>query len=1380
MPYASMSTTYRHSNINIDNNGKRMSKNNSSNWSGTARAINPIPAGKWYWEITCDGQASYMMGIAHANIPLTSYPNTTTAFGFYINNGYIYDSEAYGVFESVDQVDGKTMGIAFDTATGQIWISINGAWQGGGDPANGISTSPTTDPNPYWANIGPNQQDLWYPVATIHTAYMALDFNFGQSEFMYDVPEDFNAGVWYGDYDVLPNIDMSLGKGTYSYDQVLEITATSGTNIYYKDDGLTFDIYDTSFSDTSSATHTIIPQGSAKHTAEEGKFNSTSITFNLHNYTTSTDYLEIPASIDFNFGPGDFTIDFLLYISEQQSVFYEYILGQWESSGLLNSSWIVFKNVTTNKLRFQFLGTSGNIIVDMIADTAAVAGTWYHLAVVREGSTFTMYIDGTAQAALGTSSEAVNSSPHPVCVANYWETGGGVINTDDGDERGLRGYMSEIRISKGIARWSTNFTPPTVPYTNTAGEIDEYTTLMIQSPMTVISGSTLYTEPITISGTTHVEAISIDADKIVSTVISRDYTLDKTFDIADWDGGLSFSIDHNKVVSTEENFPLKLTLSSGTGQNNFDTSEVFDSLTTITSGHDIFTRYYQNYDQLDISGNNRRYKVWGTITENTPESYPYAIDFNGTSDRIQMTDYSDLAFGTDDFTIDAWIKTSVSSADPDNRRLISFSTSNSNNAAQIFISSNGTLVLYAEATNILESNSVVDDDVWYHVALVRANGTVKMYINGTSEDNASFTNNLVSNCCYIGRMYDNNGYWDGSIVGMRITKGEALWTANFTSPTGPEAITSNTKFYAIGTAEPSANSHIPYFNGAELGNELGYFNNGMYFDGSSYINVGDNTNPEDFNFHTEDFTVDWWEYQTAKVYGSGPLSSHHTIGAQAWAFYTNSSLQRVIYMSSNNSSWDISSNRFIVNEELNRWIHWAFTRDGNTFKVYKDGILQVTFTSSYALADHDNSPSIGRYNTGGYWQGYMSDVRISKGIVRWTSNFRPPTRSYKTIQYTPNDKKIAITTTVSGAQVQLPVEVAYWDAENKKADLWTRIPNIGKDLDTVIHLYYNKNNADNINFVGDSSSAVANHVWDDVYSTVFHFGYFLNVNPLLGVINSADSFFNASPYGDMTCRTDLIDESIIRMDGVDDYFEFYRNPLKVNSDDWSLTTHLKLLDSSTTGEGYVIFNGNGFVQADNYWSVLGYDDVKVNSSLLVPDSNFHTVTATKSGTDYYIYIDSVDDTVLPVLPNTNWGLDGYHTQNSGPVRQVGRGKSSARPTIEIDEVFIAGDYKGANWESMMYYNLNDSLFTVASGTLPDPRAFIFTGYVKVDTIFVQRTVNLYRRSNGNLVGTTQSDLTTGHFEIGSFFDEPHYVVVLPIIGEGYNLLGFDNINPETA
>jgi hypothetical protein len=82
---------------------------------------------------------------------------------------------------------------------------------------------------------------------------------------------------------------------------------------------------------------------------------------------------------------------------------------------------------------------------------------------------------------------------------------------------------------------------------------------------------------------------------------------------------------------------------------------------------------------------------------------------------------------------------------------------------------------------------------------------------------------------------------------------------------------------------------------------------------------------------------------------------------------------------------------------LNEWHHIALTREGANFKLWANGILDGTSSSITASMDSGIAPRIGGAAWGSEWlNGYIDDLRITKGVARYTANFTPPTAAFPT------------------------------------------------------------------------------------------------------------------------------------------------------------------------------------------------------------------------------------------------------------------------------------------------------------------------------------------------------------------------------------------------
>jgi hypothetical protein len=176
-----------------------------------------------------------------------------------------------------------------------------------------------------------------------------------------------------------------------------------------------------------------------------------------------------------------------------------------------------------------------------------------------------------------------------------------------------------------------------------------------------------------------------------------------------------------------------------------------------------------------------------SLTTDSISSFTGSLFFNGTNAGANnelvissVTAGSAFAFGTGDYTVETWINpTSVTVS----QRLWWFG-SNSDN---LDLNNNGKLNYYSGSAYPGSSDGVVTAGIWQHVALVRASGTVTVYVGGISVlTSTSVYNSNTNRSLEIGWSADqNNNPFNGYMTSMRIVKGLAVYTSNFTPSTTP-------------------------------------------------------------------------------------------------------------------------------------------------------------------------------------------------------------------------------------------------------------------------------------------------------------------------------------------------------------------------------------------------------------------------------------------------------------------------------------------------------------------------------------------------------------------------------------------------------------------
>jgi hypothetical protein len=192
----------------------------------------------------------------------------------------------------------------------------------------------------------------------------------------------------------------------------------------------------TNFTDSSSFNHTITGVNGAVTKTTQFKFGTASF------YCASTQ-LTTPDSTDLQIGTDDWTIEAQIYPLSLSG--YQTIIAKRD--GYSTSAYYSF-GLNSNQV-FLYPGTGSNLGGGTVS-----ANTWTHVAVERYGSTTTIYVAGT-----GTSIGDI--VPNATYLTHTQHIGG-----LDTTAEMFNGYIDEVRITKGVARYRGNFTPPDAPFPN--------------------------------------------------------------------------------------------------------------------------------------------------------------------------------------------------------------------------------------------------------------------------------------------------------------------------------------------------------------------------------------------------------------------------------------------------------------------------------------------------------------------------------------------------------------------------------------------------------------------------------------------------------------------------------------------------------------------------------------------------------------------------------------------------------------------------------------------------------------------------------------------------------------------------------------------------
>lgn len=198
----------------------------------------------------------------------------------------------------------------------------------------------------------------------------------------------------------------------------------------------------TTFVDSSRYARTLTANGNVQTDNAQFRFGSTSALFD-----GSGDYISAADSADWNFGTNPWTIDAWVRwnsIAAQGTIF---------AHGTNGNNGQRLNTLTNGSLDYEIW--AGPNIVNMTTPASTITtGRWYHVAVVRQGGEWRLFVDGRVAASLSGN----NSS-----VADYTNTFRFGHDVPIGVGWAHNGWMDEMRVST-VARWLSNFNPPGRPY----------------------------------------------------------------------------------------------------------------------------------------------------------------------------------------------------------------------------------------------------------------------------------------------------------------------------------------------------------------------------------------------------------------------------------------------------------------------------------------------------------------------------------------------------------------------------------------------------------------------------------------------------------------------------------------------------------------------------------------------------------------------------------------------------------------------------------------------------------------------------------------------------------------------------------------------------
>lgn len=281
--------------------------------------------------------------------------------------------------------------------------------------------------------------------------------------------------------------------------------------------------------DSSAIGHTPTFVGTAQLDTAQSKFGTTSLLLD-----GNSDYLTIPHHSDFDLGTNDFTFDTWIRLGSGIDTSIDDVrrLLSHGYAGTDNGAWsfaVGHHSAWGTGKRINFVTNISGSVYNYSSDAFTMdVGVWYHVAVVQDSNTLRFFLDGVAKGTLAFSDNLVLTA-----IVYVGQVGNGTEYFD--------GWIDELRLVNGTAKWTTDFTPPTVPYSGDKDMTWTAGTLRYQGTnYSIIAGSSIDDYAYWDMGDSNTTYITTD---ILATVIGTDKWV-----MCYNDGGTIYPAHQNKVI----------------------------------------------------------------------------------------------------------------------------------------------------------------------------------------------------------------------------------------------------------------------------------------------------------------------------------------------------------------------------------------------------------------------------------------------------------------------------------------------------------------------------------------------------------------------------------------------------------------------------------------------------------------------------------------------------------------------------------------------------------------------------------------------------------------------------------------------------------------
>jgi hypothetical protein len=410
----------------------------------------------------------------------------------------------------------------------------------------------------------------------------------------------------------------------------------------------------------------------------------------------------------------------------------------------------------------------------------------------------------------------------------------------------------------------------------------------------------------------------------------------------------------------------------------------------------------------------------GNVTQILPFPGAGLLVLDGNGDYISIP--NDIVFGTGDFTFEIWINiTSV----PDSIQCNILASNTfelhytpySSRYLEVQVTNSGTPVGFIGSTGIALVYGAKN-----HIVYERIGNTFTLFLNGIPIKSVTDTASVgtPSGNIYLGMSNDNKYWFNGSVSEVRISD-IARYSGTFIPPKCKFEPDTHTKLLlhfdtnSSTITDSSSYNHTitKYGNVYQIAPRVK--DGGLaYFDGTLHSSIQLTNSTNEFGFGSDNFTIECRFRIPSTFTTIGEIISN--MSANGWGSYGTWAISinensvgyiTVHWDDYNITSMLLTSSSGGYNDDIEHTVAWV--RYGNVHTLYIDGISKATITTSVSMVAKSNSivciSGDFTYNADNgypnrYIKGYVSEVRISRGIARYTTDYIPSTERFVPDDYT--------------------------------------------------------------------------------------------------------------------------------------------------------------------------------------------------------------------------------------------------------------------------------------------------------------------------------------------------------------------------------------------